>query len=243
MDGWGTTIAKTAQALVETACEAVWPTRCAVCDEFGQVLCGRCARTLPFVDQWRACPRCGAPYGLVQCCDCSELALAQLGREKLPFAACASAVMFDRRSGKLVHVFKDLGEQRLAHLMANMMLHAMPYDWTFDAVTYVPASLASYRRRGFEQAGFIARELAVYAEAPLKELLRRPHTRDQRALSRAERIANLKGRFKARHDIAGIGDVLLVDDVYTTGSTLCDASDALLAAGAHSVKCLTFARA
>ena len=151
--------------------------------------------------------------------------------------------MFDRRSGRLVHVFKDLGEQRLAHLMANMMLHAMPHGWEFDAVTYVPASLASYRRRGFEHAGLIARELAMYTATPVERFLLRPHTRDQRTLSRTERIANLRGRFKACKDISEVGDVLLVDDVYTTGSTLCDAADALLSAGARSVKCLTFARA
>ena len=227
---------------IDAAVELLWPTHCAVCSVYGYVLCPTCAANLPFLDQWRACPRCGAPYGLMQCCECNTVMLARLGRDDLPFAACASAVMFDRMSGRLIHAFKDLGEQRLARTMALLMCRAMPPSWSFDAITFIPASKASYAKRGFEHAGLIARELADMMGGNAVPFFRRPQTLDQRGLTRSARIENLKGRFSLAVDGLEGCDVLLVDDVYTTGATLCDATDALLEGGVASVKCLTFAR-
>ena len=60
-----TTLADTARLYAEAAAQAVaetlWPTRCAICDEPGELLCERCRSEPPFIDLWRACPICGAP--------------------------------------------------------------------------------------------------------------------------------------------------------------------------------------
>ena len=69
----------------EAAAETLWPTRCAICDRPGNVLCARCARLLPYVDWWRACRRCGSPFGYVQCDACSSVTLARIGRKRLPY--------------------------------------------------------------------------------------------------------------------------------------------------------------
>ena len=162
-------------------------------------------------------------------------------RDDLPFAACASAVVFDEATGRIARVFKDQGEQRLSDVMAAIMVRMIPPDWAFDAVSFVPATLAAVRHRGFDHAELLARDVACGCDAPCFASLARPKTRDQRALTGAERIANLAGRFKA-HDCAMPRRLLLVDDVYTTGATLCAATDALLAAGVEEVRALTFAR-
>ena len=150
--------------------------------------------------------------------------------------------MFSPHTGKIVRVFKDQGEQRLASAMAVMMLRAVPPDWVFDAIAHVPATKAAYRRRGFDHAELIARSLSDRTGIMLVDGLARPRTRDQRKLTGAQRVANLAGSFEARPDVCGELRILLVDDVYTTGATLCAATDALLAAGAREVRCLTFAR-
>ena len=142
----------------------------------------------------------------------------------------------------IVRVFKDQGERRLASTMAMMMQRAMPPDWAFDVIVHVPATKAAYRRRGFDHAELIAQSLSDRTGIMLVDGLARPRTHDQRKLTGAQRVANLAGSFCAHPDACCGRRILLVDDVYTTGATLCAATDALLAVGAREVRCLTFAR-
>ena len=241
MDDGGDKLQRVLRFAGEVVAETLWPTRCALCDMPGAVLCERCARRLPYVDWWRACHRCGSPFGRVQCDACNPVALGRLMRDDLPFSQCASAVVFDEGTGRLVRVFKDQGEQRLSREMAAAMVRMVAPSWEFDAVTFVPATLTAARYRGFDHAQLVARDVAAELDAPCIETLARPKTRDQRKLTGAQRIANLTGSFHAL-DKRLPNRVLLIDDVYTTGATLCAATDALLAAGCKEVSCLTFAR-
>lgn len=233
-----------AQLAGEAAAETLWPTRCIVCDMPGSVLCERCARNLSYLDWWRACHRCGSPYGYVQCSSCNEIALEGIGRESLPFASCASAVRFDDAAGRIVRGFKDQGEQRLAPEIASFMARVLPPEWRADALTFVPATLSAYRYRGFDHVELIARELSRMCGIACLPLLARPHTRDQRGLSPSQRVDNVAHAFRVAKGISAPlpRRLLLVDDVYTTGATLCSASDALRAQGVCEVRCLTFAR-
>lgn len=228
----------------EAALETLWPTRCAVCDAPGSLLCDACRLQLPYLDWWRACPRCGAPFGTVQCCTCTPVLLAGLGREELPFAGCASVVMLNEATGRMVTLCKDAGERRLAHAMASMMANVIPPAWVqqAQAVTFVPASEKALRRRGFDHAELLGRALAALLDMPCAPLLSRPASHDQRALGRNERFGNTEGRFHALPLAAGFTCVLLVDDVYTTGATLFAACDALAKAGVTTRYCATFAR-
>lgn len=222
--------------------ETLWPTRCALCDAPGKVLCDACARKLPFLDQWRACPRCGSPFGRVQCDWCNPVSLAWFGRDDYPYAAAASATMFGEAAGRIVRVYKDQGEQRLAGVMAGFMARAVSPGWGFDAVTFAPATKGAYRRRGFDHMELVARELAALLGRELVCALDRPIARDQRELGGRGRVDNLRGSFSAFNGVAEGRRLLLVDDVMTTGSTMCAATDALLEAGAKQVFCLTFTR-
>lgn len=150
--------------------------------------------------------------------------------------------MFSPSTGRIVRVFKDQGEQRLAVDIAHAMARTIPPGWEFEAIAPVPASVSAYRRRGYDHAQLIARALSTEVGTPTIEALERPRTRDQRALSGMQRVKNLEGSFSARSDVCESRKLLLVDDVFTTGATICSATDALLAAGASEVRCLTFAR-
>ena len=240
LDGARTYGEATSIALAET----LWPTRCAVCDLPGDVLCPECRRHLPFLDWWRACPRCGAPFGRVQCSECNAVTMAALGRTEPPFDACVSPVIYGDGAARIVRTWKDAGERRLAATMADLMAPVAAPVWRAEepAVVPMPATAAAVRRRGFDHGTDLANELAARLGLPVTPLLARPRSIDQRRLTRQDRIRNMEHRFRALPGASAPDSVLLVDDVYTTGATLFAAADALRAAGAARVRCITFAR-
>lgn len=237
---------KIIESVKEIAFEALWPTRCVLCDAPGEVLCTACAQKLPYLDQWQSCPRCGAPFGRVACTECNPLALKRLGRNELPYQSCTSATIFAAETATIVRQYKDGGETRLASAMAKMLARALPPSLEVGGVTFVPATKNAIRRRGFDHGFLFAEELGRYLGKPVVETLKNPSTADQRKLSREERVANLSGSFPATADAKELARlapaVLIIDDVYTTGSTLCAATDALSAAGFSEVHCATFTR-
>lgn len=236
-----------ARATGHVMLETFWPTRCAVCDRPGEVLCESCRQSLPFVDQWQSCPSCGAPYGLIQCTECSPFSLRDTGRVRFPFDCCVSAVAFTEATARIVRLHKDAGERRLAACMAYAIACAVPPEWVFNGsiVSFVPATDAARRARGFDHARAIALETAAYIGLPCEGLLSAPRSRDQRKLSRKGRFANMNERFSLQRDSAlqvVPQSVILIDDVFTTGATLAAATDALVASGVCCVRCATFAR-
>lgn len=229
-----------AEALAET----MWPTRCVVCDAPGEALCDSCKARLAYVDWWRACPRCGAPFGRLQCCECNEIMLAAAGREQPAYDGMAAAVSYNDDAARIVRGWKDAGDRSLAHDMAQLMVLQVPPEWLWDlpVVVSVPASSAARRRRGFDHGNDLARCVADLLKLPVASVLARPRTFDQRALGRQGRIGNLRGRFRALEGATAPSHVLVIDDVCTTGSTMNAACDALRAAGSQTLHCLVFAR-
>lgn len=239
------TLARAARATGSLAAEVLWPTRCIVCDRPGELLCGICRLLLPYIDRWLACPRCGAPAGILQCTDCNTFALAQIGRNDTPFERCVSATVYHGGAKAVVTGYKDSGERRLHREIAGIMRDAMPRHWlsTARAVTYVPADRTALRRRGFDHMALVARDFAAQLGIPCLDAMRKEPTRDQRDLDRRERLSNMEGAMHVvpwrRPAPAGI---ILLDDVYTTGATVFAACEALRESGVPHVYCITFAR-
>ncbi|WP_165246717.1 double zinc ribbon domain-containing protein [Adlercreutzia sp. ZJ141] len=235
-------------ALVDVVSETIWPTRCAVCDVPGEVLCDQCRRELPYIDWWRACPRCGSPFGAIQCCECNDVMLAAAGRSAPGYDGCASAVLYGDAAARIVRTWKDAGDRALSAAMARIMApYALP-TWLEKrpVIVGIPASRAARRARGFDHGAELALALAHELDLPVAYALDHPRSLDQRTLGRRGRIANMSERFsmsEAAQDIVRqAASVILVDDVHTTGSTLFAAADALHAAGVQNVWALTFAR-
>jgi ComF family protein len=129
-------------------------------------------------------------------------------------------------------------------LAAQMTSFVMDLAWPIDVVVPIPLGRKRIKERGYNQVAMIAKPLAMALEiryAP-HELMRNKETRSQVGLSREERRVNVKEAFHA-----GVGvikkNVLVMDDVSTTGSTLSSAAMALRVAGAKEVYALTVARA
>ena len=205
-------------AVMDEALELVAPTRCVGCDEPGALLCDECLAALPWVRQELACPNCGAPHGGLTCTECSE---------PWETRACVCALGFLGPVRRLVPAMKDYHELRLAPVMAAAMLCALEEA----SVCFVPDTAAAFARRGFDHMELVARELCRLTGLPLADVLVRRRARDQRELGQAERAANLAGTVEVADDVSGMR-LLLLDDVVTTGSTIREASRALLARGA-----------
>lgn len=241
----GSTAKSILRNAAEVALELLWPTRCAVCDLPGDdVLCSECESKLVPVDACMACPRCGAPYGVVQCTECNEVMLGSAGMDSLPVDSMAHALLLDDAARRIVSAYKDGDERRLVRRIAEWTSrHVKPSEMRDGyVVTYVPDSKEAFRRRGFDHSQEIAEELASLCGLECAELFERPSSADQRELGRRQRIDNMKGRLRLKEGTAVPKRVLVVDDVCTTGATIYAACSALRDAGAQSVHALTFAQ-
>jgi predicted amidophosphoribosyltransferase len=213
------------------------------------VLCARCRRALAFIDQWRACPRCGAPWGWLECTECNALSMGGTGYERPPFDGCVSSVLFDEAAARIVRLNKDAGERRLAEWMAYFIVSALPPEWVRGScVTYVPDSAKARVRRGYDHGRELGSATARLLGVPLVDALGEPCAHDQRALGRSDRFANMAEALAlspnpaARIRLGLFDAVIVVDDVFTTGATLYSASQALRVDADRRIWAATFAR-
>ena len=126
-------------------------------------------------------------------------------------------------------------------MAADMALCLSPVCRDSDVMIPVPMHPRRQRRRGFNHAELLARELSGTVGIPVENALARVRNdRQQARLSRQERLRNLEGAFAVRGDVRG-RRALLVDDVYTTGATAENCARALLEAGADRVCVVTYA--
>lgn len=154
--------------------------------------------------------------------------------------AARAPFLYDGPLARAIRGMKFSGWHALGSHMAGAMAQVAG-DLRADVLTWVPLSRRRLRRRGFDQAEVLARALAPRLDLPLDRLLAR--TRDTRAQARrtaADRRRALAGAFTSLEHIGS--DVLLVDDVLTTGSTAAACAEALKEAGAGRVSLLTAAR-
>ncbi len=187
------------------------------------------------------CDHCGKylESGTGLCSECSQ---------KPPQFSIARAVgPYDEPYRIAVKVLKFLGRKYLARKMGDMMtevLQGEPRYWPIDIIIPVPISQGNLRQRGFNQTELLARQIArrlklnVYNDI----LVRIKETPSQRELTKEEREKNLLCAFEIK-DKRKIyrKNILLVDDVYTTGSTIRECTRVLLEAGAGGVSVITWA--
>lgn len=128
----------------------------------------------------------------------------------------------------------------LAETLDDARITAHPFDWLVP----VPLHAARRREREFNQADELARLVAErHGERVLHALRRVRYTTTQTRLDREERMQNLRDAFRVRHGRKVSGShLILVDDVFTTGSTVDECARVLKGAGAASVRVVTVAR-
>lgn len=121
---------------------------------------------------------------------------------------------------------------RVGILMADLVNCLPKRDWS---VTYVPLNQEGRRDRGFDQSELLAWQVARHNDLPVLDLLENVRkTRTQHELSQKERMVNRAGAYRASDEAEG-KDILLVDDIVTSGATLKACASELYRAGARSV--------
>lgn len=221
-------------------------------------VCLLCREGLPAFAPLHLCPGCRGRIKLIRppLCLCCGAEFAGAGDSHLcggclarpPYFSRARAVFsYDEESAKLVHAFKYGGKtvgratfQALAREAGPLTDLAVP-----ELIVPVPLHPKRLRARGFNQALVLARFLFPdQGRAIVPDLLRRTRwTEPQVSLSGRERRRNLAGAFAVPRPERVCGcRVLLVDDVYTTGTTLNECAKVLQAEGAAQVEALTLAR-
>ena len=129
----------------------------------------------------------------------------------------------------------------LVHFMANTISAEID---KFDLISFVPSSKKSYSKRGFNQSEFLARKISEIIDIPCrKTLIKVKESRDQIGLSGEERWKNLQSNFGVIDKIKIKNkNIILVDDVITTGATTFLCADELIKNGANQVIVLTVAK-
>ena len=186
----------------------------------------------------RHCLKCGRAIGneAEYCDDCRSGARF--------FEQARAACLFEDNAKTLIYRFKYGGCRYLASYMAQIMYDKLPKP-AADIVTFVPLHKKRLKERGYNQAKLLAAALAVKYGLPLEEtLIRKVDTPHLTKLSREKRSETMKNVIEAVHagDVGG-KRVLLIDDVFTTGTTAGVCAGVLKKAGAVSVLVYTFATA
>lgn len=145
---------------------------------------------------------------------------------------------------RLIHLFKYGKVETLAAPLSRFLIRALPLEQRFDLVIAMPMHWLKRWQRGFNQAELLATPVARrYGVKLSTNLKRKRYTKPQAGLTESQRRENLIDSLHVKEpgEIAG-KNVLLVDDVFTTGATLRAAAAALKGAGAAHVSALTLAR-
>ncbi|MGQ9477045.1 MAG: double zinc ribbon domain-containing protein [Candidatus Bipolaricaulia bacterium] len=228
--------------LARGALKLLYPPHCYLCNcplEDG-FLCPSCYAQLPRPAQDEpGCARCGAPLADPALDLCPECAARPWF-----FTEARSFGYYEAGLAELIKGLKFGGERALARELARYLFEAGGELFgRAEALTFVPMTQEKLRRRGFNQAELLARELSGLTGLPAVSALVKVHeTEEQAALGGQERWKNVQGAFAPKGE-ALCARIILVDDVYTTGATAEECSRALREGGYEEVYVLTVARA
>jgi ComF family protein len=221
--------------------ELVYPTSCGGgCGRRGDVLCETCAASLVFLDGDKTCPICGRSIGNAIVCGSCLI-------DPHPFSKGVFGYSFEGPLREAIHAFKFKGRKAVGRALVRRLAHRLSlWAGTFDVLVPMPVTEKRLKERGFNQTFIIAEEISKLTSRPVEHgvLFKTRETLDQFSLSREGRRKNIKGAFSAvggRDSMKG-KRLLLVDDLYTTGSTAREACKTLLSLGPKEILFFALAR-
>lgn len=220
------------------------PYRCASCSELTDSkdgICPKCWSNLNFISK-PFCNSCGIKFELsihenAICGKCIAV--------KPKYELARSVLKFDQYSKNLIHAFKYNDKTNHAKLFAKLIYTKYKEDFS-DIDIIVPVPMNRFKRiyRYYNQSQLLAQEIGALMNYQIIPdlLIKTKITKPQASLSKLQRKNNLKGSiiYNVKYDI-NKKKILLVDDVYTTGSTIAFCSKLLKQNGATSIKVSTIA--
>ena len=224
--------------LLWEALDWVYPPICGGCGSPGTRWCKNCTQNTREIIP-PICPICGNPNINNQPCKRCEVLRPR-------YTSLRSYTVFNGSIREAIHRLKYKRDIGLGEALSRPMITSLQkLNWSLNIITSVPLGLVRLNERGYNQANLLARPIALYLNIPFssKVLFRTRETRTQVGLTVTERQENMEGAFIARHELVYGKNVLVVDDVATSGATLNACAKALMDEGASNVYGFSLARA
>lgn len=224
--------------IITNCVDMIFPPRCPICDDIivpkGGDTCFNCTEALTPVGRVY-CLKCGKPLkdsGKPYCNECTI--------KERKFDECRSAFVYDDAMRKSIYRFKYNKRREYAKFYAKEIVKHCGdkiLEYNAQAIIPVPMYKRKERDRGYNQAFLVAKEISLLTGIPVfdKYILRNKSTKIMRNLGAAERENNLKKAFKIHGDVVKLNDVIVIDDIFTTGATLNAVATCLKAYGVKKV--------
>lgn len=231
--------------------EIFFPKTCSVCKSVtDKPLCNKCIDDLRCLDKVDCCSSCGEPFNHIDNDSKSTELCLRCIKNEFYFKHAKSVFIHKGIIKDLLHRFKYRKKIILAGVLSELIISKFPYDSAkFDTVIPVPLHIKKLREREYNQSSLLAKRIAKHLDCKFDpfSLAKIKQSKPQFEMGNlSERIKNVKDAFSVENvkymNIKG-KSVLLVDDVYTTGSTINECSKVLLEAGAERIDVLTLTRA
>ncbi len=240
----------TTSGLFRCLLHTIFPTNCATCSDFLwddpiPFFCRRCWSQISPIPS-PVCPRCARPFASSSALSHSPNHECGKCRRRSPsYNHARTPYAYQSPLKEAIVLLKHKGKTQLAPLLAQLMAQTGPPVVIIDAIVAVPLHPTRLRKREFNQSLLLARSLGKRWNLPVltNVLLRTKLTPPQTSLSRRARLTNLRKCFAVkRPDVIEGKNILVVDDVFTTGTTVNECAKTLRKAGAQSVHVQTLAR-
>lgn len=196
------------------------------------------------------CHSCLSDYVQItpsSCTLCSKVtaghSLCPTCRRKTDLQNIWKVTVYNEKAKQAVYQLKFAPNRSLAVAFAECLDVVVPHQSSF-IVLHAPTAPKRVRQRGFDHAKIMAKHFAKQRQLAFCDVLLRSGHKRQVGATRKERITQTRGAYRVTHKNAIKGkDVLLIDDVLTTGATLSEIAKVLKKAGAKSVSAAVFAYA
>lgn len=223
--------------------ELIYPPRCPICDDILMLGAGkvcRSCRKIPAYVKEPVCKKCGKPLQLIEeeyCRDCMERThYFKEGAALFVYPSVKESIYRFKYEGRQEYG-AYYGEQIWCHLSEKIK------RWKPDALIPVPLHKSRLRKRGYNQAAVLARAVSRETGIPVYENFARriKNTVPQKELDGQERENNLKKAFKICQNDVKLKTIIIIDDIYTTGSTMDALALECKRAGVADVYCISLA--
>lgn len=219
--------------------EIIYPKTCCFCGKVSEKeLCDVCAKKVIYIEEPR-CKCCGKPVRYAEqeyCYDCQKNTHAyeqgkSLWIHKMPVSLSIYQFKYKNR-----RIYGEFYAKEMARLYGNLIRF-----WGVEVIVPIPLHRRKKRLRGYNQAAVIAKQLGKIMGIPVdcNSIVRNRYTRPQKELNDKERKQNLKQAFSVTNKWKNYKRVLLIDDIYTTGSTMDTVAEELKKNGVQKVWFLT----
>ena len=197
--------------MLEDLSQLLFPTRCYGCNRLGISICTDCRR------EW----------------------IPHYYKTRIDSLYVHSALLYTPTASKIIMAAKESSIKGADQLLISAIIHVLEkakLDSHYFQLVPVPSSKTSQRRRGRSFIVDLTRNISEQTGIAINDcLIVSRRVSDQSGLSRIERVSNMKGAFVLKPNAIVRGELILIDDVVTTGATLREAARALNSQGFHAI--------